>query len=1057
MTAINVNTEIYDKSIDRSAMIRLYERRVQGKVSLIVDGHAVKIEDLVRKAKMNGPGFIKFREAVDAELARTTHALHTTTKRSLLDLVGDQISYTYQSLDASLGKIWHTSKPTRRIAEDIVLSRPIYSNQTLAQGWNSIAKGEKIRIESLIRKGLAEGLTEEEIALNVRKGSIFKITKNQSQGLVTTAITSVYAQTDHEVYKVNEKALQGWQYVAVLDSRTTPLCAHRDGTVYPISDTSHLPPSHFFCYLEDTEVLTENGFKLIKDTIINEKCLSLDPETEDLTWQPIITKFEKEVEEIIFIKAFSVDIAVTADHPFIGQKRVDRGNYKEYLPKYYNSILDIPPKVDFRMFASSKWIGKSIDKIIVNNFEFPSVSIFCKFMAWWLSDGSVSIKNKGYIDCCISQYTHKQLMLEELKELNPSNRQTGLGFVDQNLNNWLLKFGKCTEKYIPKEIKNLPKSDLLVFLEAYLLGDGTSVKQSDFEGYTSNLVRKFFTTSKQLMADLCELIIKVGDSASVYERLPSFVIKKNGDTIDGNYLVYHIAWNRSQYRRLTDATIIVECDGLYKVYDIELADKHTLLTKRNGKIIWGSNCRSSTIPIVKSYEQLGELEGIAQIRKRNLEGLTDKQIAFYDGQSPLKESYNEWLTRQASEVQLRHLGDIKKLEVFRSGQLTLDKFTNDEGNSIGIKELRKLTDPGYALPGDTRRFALAKEKLDTLKLGAARPDEILESKEFQKALKEYYLLQDGELDGMLSLTNYRGTLLHNKRNTKIRVLSSPPTEDNLKYNPFTGRYDDARIYQPNMQVLENTKRLVEESEVLLPKDKDFILKFVDDLDGHMGTNQRAVITDNLRIIFQRARENKIPWANLKAVLNGQMKFDVMNVSDYIETQIRKDANLLFKLKQENYIDPVLGPVQLQDLHDNFLENIQKRNTWENTTAPKIARELRGVLGRVFIDPKLPLKKNFLSLTDRDLSEFYLKFAHRLSLADMPDRDQFAVSLGRDLYNMANYRGSRKEWFELGVKLLDVADDKGIYKLETYGVQKRRMKSRVGRRYFLNEALYSNVY
>jgi hypothetical protein len=177
------------------------------------------------------------------------------------------------------------------------------------------------------------------------------------------------------------------------------------------------------------------------------------------------------------------------------------------------------------------------------------------------------------------------------------------------------------------------------------------------------------------------------------------------------------------------------------------------------------------------------------------------------------------------------------------------------------------------------------------------------------------------------------------------------------------------------------------------------------------------------------------------VLQGQVKFDVMNVSDYMETQLRKDADLLLKLKQANYIDPVLGPTQLQDLHDNFIKNIIAKNQWEDTVAPKIAKELRNVL-----DYKIPvfLKRR---LEPRELDSFYLKFARQLSLADSPDRDQVAVALGRDLYNKANYRGSRNEWYKLGVKLLDDAADKGFYKLETFGVQKRRMKSRMGGRYF----------
>jgi len=51
----------------------------------------------------------------------------------------------------------------------------------------------------------------------------------------------------------------------------------------------------------------------------------------------------------------------------------------------------------------------------------------------------------------------------------------------------------------------------------------------------------------------------------------------------------------------------------------------------------------------------------------------------------------------------------------------------------------------------------------------------------------------------------------------------------------------------------------------------------------MSANERAVITDNLRIVFGRQRENKELWSNFKAVTQGQIKFDVMNVSDAIET------------------------------------------------------------------------------------------------------------------------------------------------------------------------------
>jgi SPP1 gp7 family putative phage head morphogenesis protein len=696
--ATNANTQIYDKTVNRAAMIRLYEKRVNGKVELVINGHTIRLDKLIKEAKLSPKGFEALQEAIDKELLRTYKETFNISKRSLLDLAVDQLSFAYQNVETAMGSIWKTERPQRRVAEEIVLERPLIENKNLAAGWSGVSFSEKKRLEALIRKGIAEGNTVDEIALAVRKGNIHNITMMQSKALVVTAITSVHAQADHEIYEANKKAITGWQYVAVLDTRTTPLCAHRDGHIYPIGDKIHLPPAHY-------------------------------------------------------------------------------------------------------------------------------------------------------------------------------------------------------------------------------------------------------------------------------------------------------------------------------------------------------NCRSTTIPVFKSWEDIAKLEGVAQVRRRNIEKLSKEQIAFYDGQTPLKESYNDWLLRQPREIQYTHLGDYQKVDLLNTGKVSIDKFTNDAGKELGIRELRAATDSTYEVSGDTIKFANAKKKLDAMQLGASNPDDLIDSPKLRKTLLDYYILQTKELEGTLSYTNYRGTLLHNKKATRNRVLNSPPKEEQLKFNPSTGRYEDVRLYQPSPTVLANNLKLVDESKVLLDRDKVFIRKFVEDLSDTMSVNERAVVTDNLRIIFGRYRSNKEIWANFKAVVQSQIKFDVMNVSDSIETQLRKDTDLMKRLLQDNYIDPVLGVTQLNDLHDNFISNIMARNKWEDKTAPTIAKELRS-----FLDPQIPLKIRS-RLSEDDLNQFYLRFAHRLSMADSPDRDQFAVMLGRDLYNMANLNGWRKQWFELGMKILESKKVDKFFQVETFGVQKRRMKSRLSGAYF----------
>jgi SPP1 gp7 family putative phage head morphogenesis protein len=694
--ADTANTLLYDKQVDRAAMIRLYEKRLNGKVELVLNGHAVRVDQLIKEAEASPKGLIKLRDAVDKELMGTYKEVHGITRRGLLDLARAQFSYGVQIMDLAVGQILRPQRPSRRVAEEIVLKRPLANDMTLAEGWTNVSLAERKKLELLLRRGIAQGKTADELAVMVRKGNVHKISLNQSRALVVTAMTSVYAQADHEVYKANEKAILGWQYVAVLDTRTTPICRHRDGTIYPVGDVVHLPPAHF-------------------------------------------------------------------------------------------------------------------------------------------------------------------------------------------------------------------------------------------------------------------------------------------------------------------------------------------------------NCRSTTTPVFKSWEQMGEIDSLAGIRKRNLSKLSAEQKAYYDGNTPLRESYDTWLRRQDLKTQLKHLGNYQRVDMFNRNALTVDKFVAPTGASLGIRELRAMTDD-YVVPGDTRKFADAKEKLDAMRLTATEPEDFFNDPELFNTLTDYYLLQAGELNGNLALVNYRGTLIHNKRATRNRVLNSPPTEQQLVYNPLTGRHDDARMYQPNPEVYSGALRRINDSTILQARDKEVIHTILSKLDGQMSMNQRAVIADNLRVIFTRFRQNGEPWGNLKAVIQGQLKFDIMNISDAIETQIRKDKDPLKKLLDDDYLDPVLGRTQIEFLGDNFAKHIIERNKWEDTVAPKIARELRSAF-----DLQIPLKIRS-RLTEDEIKQFYLRFAMRLAAGGIPDRDSLAISLGRDLYNMANRNGKRNDWYKLGRKILE-KEANHLFEIDTYGVQRRRMRSRMSGQYF----------
>jgi len=694
----NVNSDLYDSSVDRAAGIALFERHLQNRVTLIVDDHAQEVEKLISNAKLDRVGYLKLRDALDKEIFKVSNRAFVETKQGLLGFAKDQMDFRVESIKSSIGRIWYTKRPSRSVAEELVLTRPLQKDATLERGWRNLGQAERGRITRTIRKGMAAGDSSTDIALKVKKTGAQRLTYAQARSLTTTAITSVESQADLEVYKANRDSLQGWLYVSILDSATTQICLMRNAQVYSVDEVDKLPPAHY-------------------------------------------------------------------------------------------------------------------------------------------------------------------------------------------------------------------------------------------------------------------------------------------------------------------------------------------------------GCRSTTSPVVKHHEDLAKLEGLNLVKKRNLARLTPKQRTYYDGVLPSKELYGDWLRRQTKDVQVRHLGSEQRVNMFVSGSMSAADFATSQGKALSLSKLRSQAVMGRTTPGSTKRFADAKDRLDQLSIGASTPEDFFDQAELAKNLKDYYLLQSRDLDGVLSLTNYRGIVLGNKRATKRRVMENPPREEQVKFNPITGRYEDIRRYQPAPEILQNNLRLMNSSELLNQRDKDFINNFVEDLSKEMSVNERAVIADNLRITFTRYRKNGEVWKNFKAVAQAQIKFDVNNVSDAIETNLRKDSDVIKKIMQDNYVDPVLGNTQMDDIHDNFIGNILAKNSWEDKKVPKIARKLRSTF-----DYKIPLYLR-RRINESEITQFYQRFAQRLSLADSPDRDQFAIQLGRDIYNMANLNGDRNSWYKVGDRILKAKNVEKFFEIETFGVQKRRMKSRMSGQYF----------
>ncbi|WP_298983475.1 minor capsid protein [uncultured Roseibium sp.] len=108
------------------------------------------------------------------------------------------------------------------------------------------------------------------------------------------------------------------------------------------------------------------------------------------------------------------------------------------------------------------------------------------------------------------------------------------------------------------------------------------------------------------------------------------------------------------------------------------------------------NCRSTTTPILKSWEELGFNKaqpepGVRPYLKdtRRLKDIPKSQRSELVGKVRSDETYQQWLKKQDAEFQDDVLGPAKG-KLFRKGDLSLDKFV-DEGTtrSYSLAELRR--------------------------------------------------------------------------------------------------------------------------------------------------------------------------------------------------------------------------------------------------------------------------------------------------------------------------------------------------------------------------------
>lgn len=333
------------------------------------------------------------------------------------------------------------------------------------------------------------------------------------------------------------------------------------------------------CFDKDTEVLTNEGWKLWPAVTGEESFATVNLATDTLEYQRASVLVEKEYNGPMVFLDNKAQQLVTPNHRMVVYQRNDN-----YTTPVIREAQDLKLWDKIKL-SCSNWKGSSFEL----PFEGCSAEDFAEVLGWWVAEGSLLHPydcNKYRKGVTISQV--KEDRKEELRELLDRMPQAwnyvGSSFQCTNkaFYDYLKPLGLSGNKYVPQEIKNASKNVIEAFLRGYFAGDGW---------LQSNGAQASASISKQLTDDIQELMFKVGRPGNVLVRkAKAYTIRgRFGTNTKDQYWFIESKVKTAMLRDSRNTSNVYEQHYEGKVYCATVPNG-TLVVRRNGKLSVSGNC-----------------------------------------------------------------------------------------------------------------------------------------------------------------------------------------------------------------------------------------------------------------------------------------------------------------------------------------------------------------------------------------------------------------------------------------------------------------------------------
>jgi hypothetical protein len=373
------------------------------------------------------------------------------------------------------------------------------------------------------------------------------------------------------------------------------------------------------CHDDKTEVLTDHGFKLFSQLDGSERLATVNPETAELFFEvPVRLVRFPYTGEMHCVANRSLNFRVTPDHKMLVRKWDES---KRTLSESYEFVAAKDIGWYAGLMNRVEWKGE----LQSDTYTLPGVAhkqkeqrepkdiplkSWVRFLGLYLAEGTMLKRDQRQgkvsykIQIAAAKEREKAIVRQTLAEIGVSALELADRFTFQNrriyeaIASYGLEGVKAGRKFVPSFLFRLSAEMISEFLAGHFAGDGS-------EQYG---VRAHYTSSAKLAADLQALIFMSGNETRMSVRQRRSSMTADGSQVIGTLPEHRISVCEQKNLSIERSRVwfTEEYDG--EVFCAEVPTYHTLVTRREGKILISGNCTANAIGAALQFDELKQKE-----------------------------------------------------------------------------------------------------------------------------------------------------------------------------------------------------------------------------------------------------------------------------------------------------------------------------------------------------------------------------------------------------------------------------------------------------------------